>query len=614
MRFIVPLTAALVPLLITPGLLSHFDVTPKVAILLLGCALILLYPSLNVQNFYNLVRAPEGRWLAILLGAAWLSAAFATLFSTHPALSLNGSIWRRLGFVTESAVLLFAGLTAAWLASSRGNWQTLLRACTWSGAIAALYGIAQYFGWDPLLPVKAYEVGEGRFMIVRPPGTLGHADYFAAWLVAVVFLALALAQLETARWRRSAAVWVAVLAAVAIVLSGTRSAMLGLLAGGIVFLAAGRFRIGARPAVVGLAFAIALVSFFFSSSGLKLRARLHWSLEDVRGGARLLLWKDSALMAARRPLTGFGPETFTTEFPRFESVELARAYPDFYHESPHNIFLDAFTSQGVFGLLAILAMCGLGAWCVWRAVRVPSPVTAPLAAALAGLLAAQQFIGFVLATSLYFYIIVVLLVATSVPDSKTPVKAPRSSRLVLPITIAVSLFLVRYAARLVIPDAALEIAQRNIAAGDVSGATHAYRAVLRWHLEGTGDDLAYSLAMQGLATKSPIFATRLAARQQALEAGVRAVSSAEDRQNAWYHLATLLAGNDDAVGVERALRSAIAWAPNWFKPHWTLAQVLALSGHRQEALAESRAAVERDGSHDDQVTETWKTLQNNSAR
>ena len=81
--------------------------------------------------------------------------------------------------------------------------------------------------------------------------------------------------------------------------------------------------------------------------------------------------------------------------------------------------------------------------------------------------------------------------------------------------------------------------------------------------------------------KRLIFSTRLAARQQALDAGVRAVRSAEDRQNAWYNLAMLLAEQNDAAGAERALRNAIAWAPHWFKPHWALARLLALSGPRR---------------------------------
>ena len=91
------------------------------------------------------------------------------------------------------------------------------------------------------------------------------------------------------------------------------------------------------------------LAFYFSPAGLKLRARGQWELEDLRGGARLLLWRDSLRMARERSLLGFGPDTFGVEFPRYQSVELSRAYPDFYHESPHNIFLDALVSQGVPG-------------------------------------------------------------------------------------------------------------------------------------------------------------------------------------------------------------------------------------------------------------------------
>ena len=83
---------------------------------------------------------------------------------------------------------------------------------------------------------------------------------------------------------------------------------------------------------------------------------MFWSGEDRMGGARLLLWRDSLRMAESRWAFGYGPETFSLEFPRHESIELARAYPDFYHESPHNIFLDALDSEGVVGLAALAAM------------------------------------------------------------------------------------------------------------------------------------------------------------------------------------------------------------------------------------------------------------------
>jgi Tfp pilus assembly protein PilF len=104
------------------------------------------------------------------------------------------------------------------------------------------------------------------------------------------------------------------------------------------------------------------------------------------------------------------------------------------------------------------------------------------------------------------------------------------------------------------------------------------------------------------------------ALRQAFQSAFRATATAEDRQNAWYNLATLQAGNNDAAGVERSLRNAIACAPNWFKPHWTLAQVLELDKRHSEALAEARAAVERDGGHHPEVTETLRKLEQRDPR
>ena len=606
MRLLVPLIAALVPLLITPGVLSYFDVTPKIAFLLIGTALILLYRAENLRNISSILQARVGRWWVALLAAQWFSSAVATVFSTHPALSLNGGNWRRFGLISETGLLLFVLLASAWLAADRRNIRTLLRAAAAAGALAALYGIAQYFGWDPLMPVTAYQAGEGPFTIVRPPGTLGHADYFAAWLVVIAFSSLALERLEESKWRKAAALMATALVVFAIVLSGTRSAVLGLLAGAIVFSVAGRPRLRARALGFSLAFLAALTLFFFSPPGSKLRARLHWSLEDMRGGARLLLWRDSLRMAAHRPIQGFGPETFITEFPRHESVELARAYPDFYHESPHNMFLDALTSRGLLGLLPLLALCVCGAGSL-ACNRSQAALPAPLAAALAASLVCQQFGVFIVPTALYFYLLLAILVATAIPYRVPMVSG---ARWYTPAALAAAIVLAVFAVRLLVADSALALVDRRIEAGDATRAAEAYRTVLRWQPAGAGSDLRYSIAMQKLAVRSPLFAASLMARQEAIQAGVAATRTAEDRENAWYNLAMLTAGSNDAVSVERSLRNAIAWAPNWFKPHWTLAQLLELANRPQPALAEAAKAVQLDAGHDPEVTATWKRLQN----
>jgi O-antigen ligase len=608
MLSLVPLIAALVPLLITPGALAYFDITPKIVLLLLGTALMLLQIRTNSCNLRTLASFRAGRWLVGLLVAEWMAFAIASFFSTDRPLSLHGGSWRRLGLIPETGLLLFVLLAAGWLAEQRDRMRKLLRASAVSGGLAACYGIVQYFGWDPLLPARAYQAGAGVFTIVRPPGTLGHADYFAAWLVLVLFFALALERLEEKPLYRSAAVAAAGLAVLAIILSGTRAAILGAAMGGVVLLFARRRRIQMRGVAIGLVCTAGVVLFFFAPAGLKLRARLHWSLEDARGGARLLLWRDSLQMSAHQPLVGFGPETFATEFPRFESIQLASAYPDFYHESPHNIFLDALTAQGALGLLALVGLCALGAWSAIHACRAGIVLGPPLAAAFVGLFVAQQFTVFVVTTAMYFHLLVALLVVTA----WTPTKAARSLHRPIWPLVPVSLMmfiLVAYCVHLLAADRALALISRRIASGDIAGASALYQTVLRWQPPGATSDLSYSRAMQEAAAGTPIFATRLLARQQALDAGVRAVRGAEDRQNAWYNLAMLLAEQNDAAGAERSLRNAIAWAPHWFKPHWTLARLLALSGHRDKAIEEARIALKCDGGRDQEVADTWKQLQ-----
>ena len=48
--------------------------------------------------------------------------------------------------------------------------------------------------------------------------------------------------------------------------------------------------------------------------------------------------------------------------------------------------------------------------------------------------------------------------------------------------------------------------------------------------------------------------------------------------------------------------------PYWFKPHWTLAEVLALQARGEEAGREARLAVELDGGKDPEVVKTLRQI------
>jgi tetratricopeptide (TPR) repeat protein len=363
--------------------------------------------------------------------------------------------------------------------------------------------------------------------------------------------------------------------------------VLGLLAGVLVLLLSRSYRAVALTAIVAACIGVLILT----PAGLKLRARLHWSLDDTRGGARLLLWRDTLRMSSARPVFGFGPETFSTEFPRFESIDLARAYPDFYHESPHNLFLDAAVGQGWPSALLLAGLCGLALYAARTSMI--------LAAGLVAVLVCHQFAVLIPATALLFYLLIALCMAdvAQAVGLLGPARQANGLRYVATCTMVATL-LAFCAVRLLVADHALAIVQKRIAAEDVAGAAQAYHAVLSWQTS----DLVYSRQMASLASRTPVFRTKLEAWQQAIAGAARAAQTAEDRQNAWYNLATLLAGQNDSQGVERSLRNAIQWAPNWFKPHWTLAKLLEMTNRHQEAVVEITRAVQMNGGKDSEVS------------
>ena len=379
MNFVLPLTAALVAILILPGASFYFDVAPKSAVVLIGAALAV-----------NLLKRDR---FSMLLGVSAAATILAAAFSTNPWMSFNGSTWRRDGVVVEIAIFV--------LAAAVGAPRDLLRFVTFASIPVAIYAILQYFGIDPILASAGYHFGTGEFTIVRPPSTLGHAAYLATFLLFAVFAAVA----EKSRWR-----WVPIsLAVFAILLSGTRAAILGLIAGAA--LVAIRQTAGFSPRkasallIAGIA---ALAIFYVSPPGAKLRARVHWSGEDSLGGARLPLWRDTLLMAAHRPILGYGPETFSREFLKSESLDLERAYPDFYHESPHNIFLDALVSKGILGLIPLFAIAALAL----------ARARGPMGGAFVAMLVSQQFTTFTIPTELFFYLSAGLLLRDAAPTAR----------------------------------------------------------------------------------------------------------------------------------------------------------------------------------------------------
>ncbi|HML16053.1 MAG TPA: O-antigen ligase family protein [Bryobacteraceae bacterium] len=569
MGILLPLLVGIVPLLILPRWSFYFDVVPRVVLLLAIAAVTLVWGGAWRVPLNR--RARRFFMLVILQGAAIL---LSTIFSTHREFSFFGSAWRKEGLLVELAILVIAAATLTSISADGRRLHTFLRITVLASLPAALYGILQYFGIDPWILAAGYHFGNGAFMIVRPPSTLGHAAYFATFLLYAVFAAIALAAMETGLWK-TAAVAVAAIAGLAIVLSGTRAALLGAVMGaGFVVARDGLSAKHVRKAAAAGAVALAvLTAFYVSPAGERLRARAHWEQDDRLGGARLLLWRDTLRMAGSRWMAGYGPETFAVEFPKHESLELARAYPDFYHESPHNIFLDALISNGVLGFASLIA---------WSAFGLALS-RGPIGGAFVAMLVSQQFTSFTAATELYFFITLAFLASDFAGLGVS--NAPRTVfRYALAVPFAC------FAVYLAIGDATLASARRSLDGNDVVSAARQVSRARAWHASA---DIHFSRRFLTASTADP--ASRLRAWKYAFETARTAPETADDPMNAFVNLASFYAGEGDAVQVDHCLRSAIGVAPNWFKPHWLLAQVLALEGRKTEAEAEARAAAERQG-------------------
>jgi len=516
---------------------------------------------------------------------------------------------RRVGALTQIVILFVVAVLAAQVNIRRGFTRRLLIAIEVCAAIAGVYGILQYLGFDPLLPPQLYTV---RFTsdVIRPPATLRHAIYFANFLIPVILMAASLAIHETRAAWRYFHLAVLSIAAAALLLTGTRSALLGLMAGAVLFGFVEARRIGkkrmlvyaAACAVAGLAFLSALA---FSPAGKSFRVRLGQWAQDAKGGTRLVVWRDSWPLIAKYWLTGVGPEEFAGEFRRLQSLQLSQAYPDHYHEDPHNLLIGAAVSQGVLGLAILLGWLALGLFCAYRCVRSGIPEGGMLLAAIVGMTISEQFAPLTITNLLYFDFTIALAVALSAPAASNAIPITRAARTsVLTLTLIVAIAIAATAGLYLIPDALLAAADRRLAHGNVQGARESFRRAALFPFPA--DYLGFSQQMAAAARS-----LRAPWRQQALEAAKEASAAAEQcgdqRFSALYESAVLAVVSGDLRNAELKLRAAEDAAPFWYRAHSMLAQVLWLTHRNPEAEHEAALALECAGSQEPKVREALQS-------
>src|SRR5689334_22503881 len=95
MALLQALVVALAALIITPGSLFYYDVTPKIVVLLAGTGVSLAWAAFAGLRVSGKSRLFVG--FSALLAWNAVSLAISTAISSRPGLSLFGTNWRRYG-------------------------------------------------------------------------------------------------------------------------------------------------------------------------------------------------------------------------------------------------------------------------------------------------------------------------------------------------------------------------------------------------------------------------------------------------------------------------------------------------------------------------------------
>jgi hypothetical protein len=581
-----------VPLLIAPGLTLEYETTPKLVLLLVSTAGLLLCYRGWWPGAVALFETRRGRLFAGIFAAQFLSLVAATALSSQPALSLAGSSWRRYGLVTQLALGLFSLTIAALAAAHTEYLRKILLAIAGSSGVIAIYGIAQSAGFDPLLPRASYIITYWNGELARGPGTLGHAVYLGGFLAAAVPITVGLA--TEAKGIGKLTLWgIVALSLVATVLSGSRSSLLALCAAAAVSLPAIR-RIRGRTAwgaaAICAAGAVALVFFLSLHSGSSLRLHVDRWRQDLYGGPRVRVWRESLALVAAYPIAGSGPETFGNQFRRRQSAELSRAYPDYFQESPHNFLLEGAIAQGCFFFVIVagivyLVMAGRAASNRGPAVWLRASMVATLVSLL--------FLPVTISGALMLYGILGLLVAVTATAGVQPRGAVPG--LVKLAACGLAALLLAAGIAYLRKDMAYTGIDAAVKAHRFAEMAHAYRTMADGLFPGPGDDLWASRQFAAIARELDP-QTAAEAWALAAEAAAMAERTSDDQADAAYQSALVAISTNHAEQAESKLRMSIERAPTWYKSHLLLAQLLHFTGHDAESKTEAKAALDFAGS------------------
>ncbi len=303
-----------------------------------------------------------------------LSFVLSALFSSRTLYSF--SEWWHLGGFYALGWLIYR------LRPGAAECLTLARVAGALGLIAALYGFLTYIGYDilrPLYPFKFDENQGGRNFI---HSFYGNPEYFGGVAAPTSVILLGLGYRPgIPLYRRGICIALAMFIVLVLLLSGTRGALFGFMAGAlIVFL--GQIRLLPQQlrktnwAAMGTGIILVLIGLviFSTPNALNRRdmrlAQRFTTLFDFSSAStreRLLFYTSSAMAIPENFVFGYGPGSYRLEFynnvkmlvdedPKAGTTALLNDLNRRLAEHTHNDYLEFWFEQGTIGIALFLLL------------------------------------------------------------------------------------------------------------------------------------------------------------------------------------------------------------------------------------------------------------------
>lgn len=352
----------LTPLVYVPGVYQSF-VVPRAVFFRVAVGVAVLAAAWLVHRG-RIRRLAPGRDPVLLALIGYLVVYGVTSWtSVAPLKSLFGETFRMWGGLAWLHLLAYYVLLRGWM--RRRDWTRFLGgAVAVSGVVSAL-ALARSAG---LAALPGLPASDG--------GLAGNPGYLAIYLAICLGLAVPLWR-RAGRWGRAGLTLVALVNLAGILLTGNRTSLIALLAGGGAALACAgvwitdrrlRRRIAAGSGVLVLAALLvvgaARAGWMKGIPAVSSLAETRWTGKPLT--VRRLGWDAAVRGTLDRPFLGVGPENFGVVWQKqfrpawyeatSEMEDEVGAPSEVYLQRPHNAFLRAFAETGLLGGLSFLGV------------------------------------------------------------------------------------------------------------------------------------------------------------------------------------------------------------------------------------------------------------------